>query len=54
LLVDNLVKLIIIYTFELDGGGATCIGWDGKMFRVGGGLIPDDDEFSVETNTYIH
>jgi len=24
------------------------------MLRVGGGLIPDDDEFSVETNTYIN
>lgn len=38
----------------LDGGGATCIGWDGKMLRVGGGLIPppDDDEFSAETHTY--
>jgi hypothetical protein len=37
------------------GGGATCIGWDGKMLRVGGGLIPeDDDEFSVETNSYIN
>jgi len=38
-------------TLEL-GGGTACIGWDGKILRVGGGLIPDD-EFSVETHIWI-
>lgn len=33
----------------MDDDGSTCIGWEGKMLRVGG-LIPDV-EFSAERNT---
>lgn len=39
------VNLIRISTFVDDG--STCIGWEGKMFKVGG-LIP---EFSAQTNS---
>lgn len=36
---------------ELDDDGSTCIGWEGKMFRVGG-LIPDVEFISAYTQKH--